>query len=521
MKTTAAAVLALVLLARAGAPAPPLTTVRVAGGQLAGASTGDSGIAAFKGVPFAAPPVGDLRWRAPRPVVPWQGVRDATAFSPSCVQKIVDTRKPWTYEFMAHGAVSEDCLYLNVWTPAATASERHPVLVFLHGGGNTEGSGSVPVYDGTGLASKGLVVVTINYRLGAFGFLAHPELTAEASHHGSGNYALLDQIAAVRWVKDNIAAFGGDPSRITVSGQSAGAFGVRNLLISPLAAGLFERAIAESGVSLGGPGAARTLADAEKEGLRFAAAKGAATLAALRALSAQQVAEPPAGGAPFRWSTVVDNYSLAGSEAEMFAGGRHNDVPVLTGTNRDEGGAVPQPTTTAAAYVKQAEQRYGERAAEFLKLYPAVSDEEARLAQNASARDIARVTASLWVLARAKTAKSRAFTYFWDHTLPGPDAAQYGAFHTSEVPYAMNTLAFSDRPFTAEDRGIAETLSSYWANFAATGDPNGKGLPRWPDVAEAPDATMNVGDTFAPIPLAGSAEKLRLLRALLAPRPRS
>ena len=521
MRTPPVAVLVLLSLGGAIPQPAPLTNVRVGNGQLAGAMTASSGIAAFKGVPYAAAPVGDLRWRAPQPVAAWEGVRDAKAFSPSCVQNIVDARKPWTYEFMAHGTTSEDCLYLNVWTPAKAVTERHPVLMFIHGGANTEGSGSVPVYDGSGLASKGLVVVTINYRLGPFGFLAHPELTAEAPYHASGNYGLLDQIAAVRWVKTNIAAFGGDPARITISGQSAGAFGVRNLLISPLAAGQFQRAIAESGVSLSGFGASRTLTDAEQEGTRFATAKGATTLAALRALPAQQIAAPISGGAPFRWGTVVDNYSLTGSEAEIFASGRHNDVPVLTGTNRDESGAVPLPTVTAPAFEKQIQQRYGDRAANFLKLYPASSDEAAHTAQNESARDIARVTTSIWAAHRAKTARARTFTYFWDHTLPGPDAAQYGAFHTSEVPYVMNTLAFSDRPFTADDRKIADMVSSYWANFAAAGDPNGEGLPHWPSTAEAPDRTMNVGDAFTPIPLAGSPDKLVLLRALLAPRPRS
>ena len=494
-----------------------LTTVHVAAGQLAGAA--DGSIAAFKGVPFAAPPVGDRRWRAPQAVTPWDGVRKADAFSASCIQNIAGARKPWTAEFMAHGEISEDCLYLNVWTPAASASERHPVLLFIHGGANTEGSGSIAVYDGTGLASKGVVVVTINYRLGPFGFFAHPELTQEAPYHASGNYGLLDQIAAVKWVKTNIAAFGGDPARITVAGQSAGAFGVRNLLISPLAAGQFQRAIAESGVSLSG--ASRTLADAEQDGVRFARAKSVSSLAELRALPAAQIATPPVGGAPYRWGTIVDNYALMSSEADAFASGRHNDVPVLTGINRDEGGAVPQPTVTADAFKKQFEQRYGGHAGELLALYPAGSDDEAHVAQNASARDIARVTTSIWATARAKTSKAKTFTYFWDHTLPGPDAAQYGAFHTSEVPYAMNTLAFSDRPFTADDKKIADMLSSYWANFAAAGDPNGKGLPRWPSVGEQPEQTMNVGDTFAPIPLAGSAAKLRLLQTLLTPKPKS
>jgi para-nitrobenzyl esterase len=515
---TAVLVMSAIAVARP-APTSRLSTVRVAQGELAGTPSAEGTITVFRGVPFAAPPVGALRWRAPQAAAPWQGVRKADAFGANCVQNIVDARKPWTYEFMAHGATSEDCLYLNVWTPANSGGERHPVYVYLHGGGNTEGSGSVPVYDGSGLASKGLVVVTINYRLGAFGFLAHPELTQEAPYHASGNYGLLDQIAAVTWVKANIAAFGGDPARITVGGQSAGAFGVRNLIVSPLATGQFQRAIAESGVSL--TGAVRTLADAESDGVRFARAKSAASIAELRAMPAAAIAQSPVGGAPIRWGTVVDNYALLASEADAFTTGRFNDVAVLTGTNRDEGGAVPQPTATADAFHKQAQQRYGDRAAEFLALYSAASDEEARTAQNASARDVSRVTTSAWAAARGKTAKTPAFTYFWDHTLPGPDAAQYGAFHTSEVPYVMHTLAVSDRAFTADDRRLADTMSSYWANFVSSGDPNGTGLPHWPSVSERPDATMNVGDTFAPIPLAGSADKLQLLRALLQPRPRS
>jgi para-nitrobenzyl esterase len=520
MLLPAAFVLAFVAAVHPAAQDARLLTVRVAEGRLSGVADGRTAIVAFKGVPFAAPPVGDLRWRAPQPAAAWQGVRKADAFAANCVQNIVNVRKPWTYEFMAHGDISEDCLYLNVWTPAKAAAERHPVLVFIHGGGNNEGSGSVPVYDGTGLAAKGLVVVTINYRLGPFGFLAHPELTKEAPYHASGNYGLLDQIAAVRWVKANIAVFGGDPARITVSGQSAGAFGVRNMLVSPLAAGQFHRAIAESGVSLSGFGTSRTLADAEKDGVRFAEAKGAAGLAQLRALAAPQIAAPVTGGAPFRWGTVIDGYALPAGEADAFASGRHNDVPVLTGINRDESGAVPEPATTAEAFRRQIEQRYGDSAAAFLKLYPAGSDAEARAAVNASARDIARVTTFLWSAARARTAKTKTFTYFWNHTLPGPDAAQYGAFHTSEVPYAMNTLTQSDRPFTDADRRIADMLSSYWANFAANGDPNGKGLPPWPAVEAVPDRTMNVGDTFAPIPLTGNAAQRQLLESLLL-RPRS
>ena len=508
------------------APTPGrLGIVRTASGQLSGEAIAGENVTAFKGVPFAAPPVGDLRWRAPQPVHAWDGVRKADAFSPNCMQNIVDVRKPWTFEFMAHGDISEDCLYLNVWTAAKSPSEKRPVLIFIHGGANTEGSGSVPVYDGEALAGRGLVVVTVNYRLGVLGFFAHPELSKEAPYHASGNYGLLDQIAAVRWVHDNIGGFGGDPSRITVAGQSAGASAVRNLLISPLAKGTFQRAIAESGASIGsGPGGPRTLEEGEQDGVRFAEAKGAHSLPDLRAMSWQQLAAavPAAGGrgnaAPFRFGPLVDRYALPGPEAEVIASGRFNDVPVLTGSNKDESGASPSPTVTAEAFRKQA-QRYGDRVERFLALYPASTDEEAKRAQNDSSRDQARTGTYLWAAQRAKTARTKTFTYFWDHVLPGPDAGQYGAFHTSEVPYVLDTLSKSDRPFTPADRRIADTLAAYWVNFASTGDPNGKGLPHWPSVGESPETTMEVGDRFEPIPLAGTPEKLEFWKAFLT-RPR-
>ena len=501
--------------------------VRVKEGLLAGAPGRNPAITVFKGVPFAAPPVGPGRWRAPEPAPAWPGVRQARAFSHACVQSIVEARNPWTYEFMAHDEVSEDCLYLNVWTGARTATERRPVLVYIHGGANTEGAGSVPVYDGEGLAAKGLVVVTINYRLGIFGFLAHPALSAEASYRASGNYGLLDQIAAVRWVHENIAAFGGDPNRITIAGQSAGASGVHNLTASPLARGLFHRAIAQSGSSLNTLGAGRALADQEADGVRFAAAKGARSLAELRALPWSTLFAPipapapstrggqPTPAAPFRWTPVVDGYALPSSLRDTFAAGRQNDVPTLTGANADEGGAVPQPTSTAQSFAAQARQRYGADADTFLALYPAATDEAAKVAQNTSARDLARLSMALWAQDRARTAKTPVFTYFWTHTLPGVNAATYGAFHTSEVPYALNTLAMSNRPFTDADRRIADTMSSYWANFAATGNPNGAGLPAWPSVADAPGMTMEIGDRVGPLPIASSAERIAFLTRML------
>jgi para-nitrobenzyl esterase len=299
----------------AGLPQP----VKVQGGLVSGTPGTRPGITAFKGIPFAAAPVGAGRWRAPRPVVPWQGVRKADAFGPSCVQTIVQEKKPWTYEFMTHGEVSEDCLFVNVWTPARSADEKRPVFVYIYGGANVEGSGMVPVYDGEGLASKGLVVVNFNYRVGILGFFAHPELSKEASYKASGNYGLLDQIAAVKWVRDNIAAFGGDPSRITVAGQSAGGQAVHNLTASPLARNLFQRAIVESAPGTGG---GRKLADAEGDGVHYAQARSA-TLAQLRAMPWQQLVEPVTnptapggrGGNTFRFGIVIDGYALPGTVA--------------------------------------------------------------------------------------------------------------------------------------------------------------------------------------------------------------
>jgi para-nitrobenzyl esterase len=497
--------------------------VKVAQGQLTGVPGRNPAITVFKGVPFAAPPVGALRWREPRPAPAWQGVRAASDFSPSCIQNIVDARNPWTYEFMAHGAVSEDCLYLNVWTPARVTVERRPVFVYIHGGANTEGSGSVPVYDGEGLASRGLVVVTINYRLGVFGFLAHPELAQESPNRASGNYGLLDQIAAVKWVKENIEAFGGDPDRITVAGQSAGASAVHNITASPLAKGLFHRAIAQSGSSLNTFGPGRTLSAQEADGVRFAAAKGASSLAALRAMPAAEVFAPlppaPQGTpapAPFRWTTVVDGYALPASVGETFRAGKQNDVVTMTGANADENGASPRPTATLQSFAAQAKQRFGDEAATFLKLYPATTDDEAKIAANASARDIARVGMYLWTQQRATTAKTPAYTYFWTHTLPGPDAGQYGAFHTSEVPYLLNTLSMSPRPFTALDHRIADLFSTYIVNFATSGDPNGPWPGRWDPVDPADPSTKEIGHRSGRLPLTSSPAAFDFLTRVLA-----
>ena len=331
----------------------------------------DPAITAFKAIPFAAPPVGGLRWHAPRPPAAWQGIRQGGQFSDSCVQNIVQERKPWTYEFMTHNHVSEDCLYLNVWTPARAGVEKHPVYVWMYGGGYVEGSTAVPVYDGENLARRGVVVVTINYRLGVLGFLAHPELTSESGHNASGNWGTLDQIAALEWVRKNIAGFGGDPGNVTIGGQSAGASSVHNLVASPLAQGLFQRAIAESGSAVTPNNRSSGLKEAEEQGVKFAQSKQAASLAALRAMKWQDVVSNTVNGPASGFRPVVDGYVMPAPMSEIFAQGKQNDVPTLTGLNADEASSqVGYGQIPAAQWREQVGKRFGDLAAAFLSSTP-------------------------------------------------------------------------------------------------------------------------------------------------------
>jgi para-nitrobenzyl esterase len=516
------ATLLLALSCTAGPPPEP-GPVETEGGLVSGIAGRDPSVTVFKGIPYAASPAGEGRWRPPAPAAGWEGIRAAEAFGPSCIQNIVPERKPWTKEFMTGGGVSEDCLSLNVWTAAPSRDEKRPVYVYLHGGGFSEGSGAVPVYDGEGLARKGVVVLTVNYRLGVLGFLAHPELTAESPRQASGNYGLLDMVAALEWVKRNIAGFGGDPERVTIAGQSAGGIAVHMLTASPLARGLFQRAIVESGgSSVARSGISlrtlRPLAVAEADGASFAEQKGAASVAELRAMGWEELTAPLPGAGPrgaFRFFPIVDGDVLPAPVHEIFAAGDQNDVPTLTGVNADElvgflGRGGPE---TAEEFKEQAQQ-YGDRAEEFLELYPADTDEEAATARVESARDRALTSMYLWAVERGETAETPSFLYLWDHVLPGPDAGRFGAFHTSEVPYVMNTLYMSDRPFVDADHEIAERMSSYWARFAETGDPNGPGLPHWPPVGDTPQV-MELGDRNEPVPAAGSERKLRFFSAVL------
>src|SRR5579863_9601013 len=460
--------------------------VKLASGLISGIAGTNPEIRVFKGIPFAAPPVGNLRWKAPQPVAHWDGVRKGDEFGPVCMQA--------AGRGGAQPKMGEDCLYLNVWTAAKSASERRAVLLWIHPGGYTSGSGSSPATDGEALAKKGVVVVTINYRLGVLGFFALPELTKESDRRASGNYALMDQTAALEWVQKNIAGFGGDPKRVTVDGDSAGAASIGNLMGSPRTKGLFQRAIAESGAWLGlSVGHTMTLSEAEQAGLKTAETLGAPTLADLRAKPAADVLKGGRGGGP-----IVDGYLLPEDVGKIFAEGKQNDVPVLLGSNKDEGTFFLQPTT-ATKYIEQAHRRYGDLADAYLKLYPAGSDEEANASQLAAFRDELGWVMRNWASLQTKTGKSKAYLYYFTHEPPTANTASprggfgSGATHGAEAAYVFENL-LPPRPWTELDHQLADTISSYWVNFAEKGDPNGKGLPAWPVFNDKKNERMVLGD---------------------------
>ncbi|HYL35804.1 MAG TPA: carboxylesterase family protein [Bryobacteraceae bacterium] len=485
------------LLAAAMPLAAMQDPVRVAGGLVSGAPGSNPEVRVYKGIPFAAPPIGDLRWKPPKPAPPWQGVRRATQFGAACMQLFVPRSE---FYYSEPEPTSEDCLYLNVWTAAKSSSERRPVMVWIFGGAQTRGSGSwtVPglietrLNDGEALAKKGVVLVTLNHRLNIFGFLAHPELTKESDRGSSGNYAFLDQIAALEWVQNNIAAFGGDPKRVTLFGQSAGSFSVNYLMASPLAKGLFQRAIGESGGVFGGM---RTREEAEAAGVKFANSIGAESLQALRAKSAADLlkASAPAGFTPF-----VDGWMLPQDVYAIFSNGKQNDVPLIAGYTSDEATpVVPWPADGSAAwFIEQARSRFGEKTDEFLKIYPARSVEEAKASHYASNRDrMFGWHVRTWVRMQTKTGKSKAYLYYFSRVPPGSDSARYGAFHSAELPYVFAHLD-PPRPWEDIDRKLSQAMSSYWVNFAASGDPNGKDLPKWTSYDKSGDTALEFGNSI-------------------------
>jgi para-nitrobenzyl esterase len=468
------------------------TKARTESGSISGVR--EEGISVYKGVPFAAPPVGDLRWRAPVPVEPWPGVRKADAFAPSCMQAGVSMPGE------APRAVSEDCLYLNIWTPAKRAREHLPVIVWIYGGGYINGSSAMPLYWGDRLARKGVIVVSIAYRLGPLGFLAMPELTRESPQHSSGNYGLMDQIAALEWVKRNIAEFGGNPKCVTIAGQSSGSISVSILMSSPLAKGLFQRAIGESG-GLFEPlqlAPKYLLANAELDGEKYAASLGATTLEQLRLLPASQLT----GNAGGIVHPVIEPYVLPLSPYDAFNSGKQNDVPLLLGSNAEEARSLVDVShVTMSNFSSGIEQSYGALPPPLLAAYPHITDEEAREARLGFERDL-RFGWDMWAWARLQAGSGHNDVYYYSFRrhppfLPGSVYAGWGASHFAELWYVFDHPDQDPWKLTEADGKLAEVISSYWVNFAKSGDPNASGLPTWPSFTNTNDKVLYLDDPIA------------------------
>lgn len=469
--------------------------VQTNSGKVSGTVNATGDVHIFRGIPFAAPPVGELRWKAPQPVQPWSDVKKCDAFSASPMQAKPTPFMMYTPEFLIpEQPISEDCLYLNVWTAAKSSKEKRPVIVWIYGGGFVSGGSACAIYDGEELAKKGVVFVSINYRVGVFGFLAHPELSKESNGQGSGNFAFLDQIAALKWVQQNIAAFGGDPRRVTIAGQSAGSFSVNTLMASPVAKGLFQRAIGESGAMFNADGRALTLKAAEDNGIRFMQTVHANSIEDMRKISAEDL-QKAAGS--FASGPVIDGYVLTESVYDIFNAHKQNDVPLLTGWNGDEGFSFGK-TPTVDEYKENAQKQYGELADEFLKVFPGNDSTQIQKSQFALGRDnLFAWQAYTWARMQSSKGKSKAFLYQFNHVSPGQET--WGAFHTSEVPYALHTLHEWNLEWTDADKRLEDIISSYWVNFAKTGDPNGDGVPKWSAYNAEEDAVMvlNVGAQIA------------------------
>ena len=483
MKRLVVAVALIAIASVLGQAASDVVTVD--GGKLRGTSA--DGVRVFKGIPFAAPPIGARRWKQPEPVVAWSGVKNADAFGPQCMQLPYPEGSPYAGPAQT---TSEDCLYLNVWT-AAKAGDKRPVMVWIHGGAWTRGSGSTATYNGAALAKKGVVLVTTNYRLGVFGFLAHPELTKESPNHVSGNYAILDHIAALQWVQKNIAAFGGDPTRVTIFGESAGSWSVNVLHASPLAKGLFHRAIGESGGQFAGN---PKLSLVENRGVAVASAVGAKTLKDLRAVPADKLLAVDT----FRTNANADGYVLPEDVPTTFGRHRENVVPVLVGSNANEMTTLLD-TSTFPTEMLEFQRQMAVRFPGFLNkfeiAYPVKSEADIEKTMLEVGRDQS-FTLEMRTWARMVAAEgSKAFLYQFTHVPPSPNAKTWGAYHASEIAYVFGTLRNRPWPYTPTDFKLSDEMSSYWVNFAASGDPNGKGLPEWKPYDEKEEAYQELGDT--------------------------
>ena len=511
----------LTLMLGLGLPSPAAArmagTVRVEGGLVKGAPSREPAIMAYRGLPYAAAPVGPLRWRAPAAAKPWKDVRPAEQPGAVCPQPASD--------IIAGLKIDEDCLNLDIWTGASRAGERRPVMVWFHGGERGFGAGSQPIFDGAALAKRGVIVVTVNYRGGPLGLLATPELSAESSRGASGNYALMDNIAALKWVKRNIAAFGGNPGNVTIFGQSFGAGTSHFLSLSPLAKGLFQRMINQSHALYSRDPAMfqaamryLPLKDAEADGQTFMRIAGARSLADLRKMPWQALVEAyRKSKSDLLWSYTLDGYVLPRTYAETYAASAQADVDELAGENADESGAaadtafdlvtagkaaVPNNSIALlghAAYLDFVRKKFGAMADEYLLLYPATDDRGAFVSANNAIRDSARVSQWLWAGAFTQRRTKPVYLYFFTYAPPGPKRYVTGAYHGAELGYVFGN---PDPAWDAQDRRLSDTMMSYWTNFAKTGNPNGAGLPTWPAFDRRKQRTMELGRLFAPIPLA-------------------
>lgn len=495
----------------AGAKALPAVVVTEQG-SLSGNS--DGSISSFLGVPFAAPPVGARRWQSPAPPAHWTGVRGATAFANSCYQPDPPPLfGPYTEEFMAGPAPSEDCLYLNVWAPADT-SRKHPVMVWLHGGGFLGGSGAVEIYNGANLAKKGVVVVTVNYRVGPFGYLAHPELSRENPHGVSGNYGLMDQIAALEWVARNIDRFGGDPANVTLAGQSAGAISVADLLVSPSAKSLFHKAILQSAVTMGKP--TPTQSEAQTMGRTFVDYLGATSAQQLRDMPADKIQaavwlpiKASEGMPRVVFQPNVDGYLVA-QDPMLPRSAPFLDLPVITGFTADE--RLGPPTTTASQFVANVRQRFGGQADMVLSLYPHSSDAQASASAKTLASDGYQAALAQWADGQ-QSGGNRVYTYIFEHSPPVATPPSFGAFHTAEVPYVFGVLDTHRRPYDGQDRKLSEQIQHFWIDFMKTGNPTPGAGSAWAPYTEGHKAALALNGEAAMQPLVSTPERAAFLKA--------
>ncbi len=508
---------------------------RTTAGAIQGVSTAEGGQRVFKGVPYAAPPVGPLRWTPPQPVSPWTGVRKADAFGPQCHQPQIFG------DIVFDRPASEDCLYLNLWTPArlqddAAPPAKLPVMVWIHGGGYQAGASHEPRHDGTRLAGKGVVLVTINYRLGVFGFFSHPALAADDPRGASGNYGLLDMIAALRWVRDNAAAFGGDPGNVTIFGESAGSFAVSTLMAAPQARGLFHKVIGESGAPFASSLSLATREAANGNGEKFGVSIGATTADALRGKTAEDVLAAATKWQPW-FAPTVDGVVITEPVPATFAAGRQANVPLLAGWNADEaraGVVFGKETPTAASFKAQTEKRFGAAADKLLDVYPARTDAEALESAAALAGDLFIGYATWkWLEAHRATGDAPVYRYVFTRKIPVPEghtvngrpatADDIGARHAGEIEYVFGTLdSVKGVTWADADRTLSDAMGTYWTNFARSGDPNGNALPEWSpgqrggaDAGRGHGEVLRLDSAITPIPEPHRA-RYEVLDAILA-----